>query len=72
MKKIDTYIFIVILAACMVMIFSCRDNNTNRDAVDASATEKTPTNEGTLSSGTQDTMNQHTNTMKQADSAASE
>jgi len=72
MKKIDTYLFIVIFAACMVMIFSCRDNNTNRDAVNASDTERTTTNEGTVSSGTRDTMNQHTNTMKQADTAAVE
>lgn len=72
MKKIDTYIFIVIFAACMVMIFSCRDNNTSRDAVNASATDRTPTSEGTVSSGTRDTMNDHTNTMKHADSAKAE
>lgn len=72
MKKIDTYIFIVIFAACMVMIFSCRDNNTNRDAVNASDAEQTPTSEGTVSSGTRDTMSQHTNTMNQADSAKAE
>ncbi|MBA9074215.1 hypothetical protein GGR22_002382 [Flavobacterium gossypii] len=68
MKKIDTYIFIVIFAACMAMIFSCRDNNTSRDAVNASDTERTATSEGTVSSGTRDTMNQQTNTLKQADS----
>lgn len=67
MKGIDKYIFAFLLIASLTMIFaSCNQNNNNEnDAVapPASTTEpsKTFTSEGTISTGTKDTMNDHTN-----------
>ncbi|MDQ7962394.1 hypothetical protein [Flavobacterium lindanitolerans] len=74
MKNSDKYIFLLILIACMVMILSCRDNNTNRYESDGASQKETFTNEGTISSGTKDTMNKPGTTVgpTQRDSAALE
>ena len=67
MKGIDKYIFAFLLIASLTMIFaSCKQNSNNEDEVaapPASTTEssKTFTSEGTVSTGTKDTMNDHTN-----------
>lgn len=64
MKGIDKYIFAFLLIASLVMIFaSCKENNSETETVApaSSSTEKTYTSEGTISTGTKDTMNDHTN-----------
>ena len=64
MTKYDKYIFGFLFAICMVMIFACKDNSTNTaetPETNGVATDKTYTSEGTVSSGTKDTMNDHTN-----------
>lgn len=64
MTKYDKYIFGFLFAICMVMIFSCKDNSTNTaetPQTTGAATDKSYTSEGTISSGTKDTMNDHTN-----------
>jgi len=64
MTKYDKYIFGFLFAICMVMIFSCKDNSTNTaeaPQTNGTATDKTYTSEGTVSAGTKDTMNDHTN-----------
>ena len=63
MTKYDKYIFGFLFAICMVMIFACKDNATNTvESVQTTGAEadKTYTSEGTISSGTKDTMNDHT------------
>lgn len=65
MKGMDKYIFAFLLIASLVMIFaSCKQNTTEGDVMQPSSTtetEKTYTSEGTMSTGTRDTMNDHTN-----------
>lgn len=66
MKGIDKYIFAFLLIASLTMIFaSCKQTNSEEDAVmqqnSTTETEKTYTSEGTISTGTKDTMNDHTN-----------
>lgn len=65
MKGIDKYIFAFLLIASLTMIFASCKQNTNEEefapAPSTTETEKTYTSEGTMSTGTKDTMNQHTN-----------
>jgi len=64
MTKYDKYIFGFLFAICMIMIFACKDNSTNTaeaPQTNGTATDKTYTSEGTISSGSKDTMNDHTN-----------
>lgn len=64
MKGIDKYIFAFLLIASLVMIFASCKQNSNEDVLQpnsTTATEKTYTSEGTISTGTKDTMNDHTN-----------
>ena len=64
MTKYDKYIFGFLFTICMIMIFSCKDNSTNTGEAPqttGTATDKTYTSEGTISAGTKDTMNAHTN-----------
>jgi len=60
MTKYDKYIFGILFALCMVMIFSCKENATETLQPPSMANEKTYTSEGTNSTGTKDTMNDHT------------
>lgn len=63
MTKHDKYIFGFLAILCMVMIFACKDNSTSTaeaPQITGEATEKTYSSEGTISSGTKDTMNDHT------------
>lgn len=71
MKGIDKYIFAFLLIASLTMIFaSCKENNTEEfaPAPSTTETEKTYTSEGTISTGTKDTMNDHTNGNKTMES----
>jgi len=71
MTKYDKYIFGFLFAICMVMIFACKDNSTNTaetPQTTGAASDKSYTSEGTMSSGTKDTMNDHTSGIK-SDSA---
>ena len=64
MKGIDKYIFAFLLIASLTMIFaSCKQNNNEevQPAPSSASTERTYTSEGTISTGTKDTMNDHTN-----------
>jgi len=64
MKGIDKYIFAFLLVASLTMIFiSCNktDGQEGLQQNSSNSTEKTYTSEGTISTGTKDTMNQHTN-----------
>lgn len=64
MTKYDKYIFGFLFALCLLMIFSCKDNTTNTaetPETNGTSMDKTYTSEGTISAGTKDTMNDHTN-----------
>jgi len=69
MTKYDKYIFGILFLLCMVMILSCKDssNNIDRPVETEMTSDKTYTSEGTISSGTKDTMNDHTNGIKTND-----
>lgn len=64
MTKYDKYIFGFLFAICMVMILACKDNSTNMPEspeTNGKTSDKTYTSEGTFSTGSKDTMNDHTN-----------
>ena len=60
MTKYDKYIFGFLFALCMIMIFSCKENVEDTPQPASVANEKTYTSEGTISTRTKDTMNDHT------------
>jgi len=62
MTKYDKYIFGTLLILCLFMIFSCNNSNTTENPMPTDMSSgKTYTSEGTISSRTKDTMNDHTN-----------
>lgn len=65
MKGLDKYIFAFLLIASLIMIFaSCKQTNSEEQVLQQNSTtetEQTYTSEGTMSTGTKDTMNDHTN-----------
>ena len=65
MKGIDKYIFAFLLIASLTMIFaSCKQTSNEEEVLQLNSTtetEQTYTSEGTMSTGTKDTMNDHTN-----------
>ncbi|HEU4495683.1 MAG TPA: hypothetical protein VFR70_01405 [Flavobacterium sp.] len=61
MKNIDKYIFFLLLIASLAMIFSCNGSSRHQEEAGAAKQEETYTSEGTISSGTRDTMHDHTN-----------
>jgi hypothetical protein len=64
MKGIDKYIFAFLLIASLVMIVASCKQSSNEEVLQPNSTtetEKTYTSEGTISTGTKDTMNDHTN-----------
>lgn len=60
MTKYDKYIFGFLFALCILMIFSCKNNESETLQPASVANETSYTSEGTISSGTKDTMNDHT------------
>ena len=63
MTKYDKYIFGFLVVICMVMIFSCKGKDSDNEMPQPAsvANETSYTSEGTISTGTKDTMNDHTN-----------
>ena len=65
MKGIDKYIFAFLLIASLTIIFaSCKQTGNEEEVLQPNSTtetQQTYTSEGTMSTGTKDTMNDHTN-----------
>ena len=60
MTKYDKYIFGFLFALCILMIFSCKNNESETLQPASVANETSSTSEVTICSGTKDTMNDHT------------
>ena len=69
MTRYDKYIFAMLFVLCLLMIFSCQQNTNHneRPVPTETGSDETYTSEGTISSGTKDTMNAHTNGVQSND-----